>query len=102
MMLQRYNKKARLQNSLAFFCCFFFNIGFDGFNGFFLCFKPQTTQKDAKLYIIDAIVIYYFCVFCVFCGFFINNEFHELHKYSCSSCNPLTKKLRCQNTRLRH
>ena len=49
MMLQRYNKKARLQNGLAFFCCFLFNIGFDGFNGFFLCFKPQTTQKDAKI-----------------------------------------------------
>ena len=36
MMLQRYNKKARLQNSLAFFCCFLFNIGLHGFNGFFL------------------------------------------------------------------
>ena len=28
---------------------FILNIGLNGFNGFFLCFEPQKTQKNAEI-----------------------------------------------------
>ena len=93
MMLQRYNKKARLQNGLAFFCCFLFNIGFDGFNGFFLCFKPQTTQKDAKIIYDSCSCNLLFLRILRILWFISSSDLTDVAKeYLCNLCHPLTTK----------
>ena len=67
---------SRTISDISVICCFFYCQRMTLITRIFLCIlclllfiEPQTTQKDAKLYMIVAVVISYFCAFCVFCGF---------------------------------